>query len=246
MKIKNKVVLITGAAKRVGRQIALTLAEKGAHIAVHYNRSQPEAQALVRLLESRFKVKAAAFQAELFNNVPAVQQLVKNVVSHFGALHVLVNSASIYKKSGWEDSSEEDWDRNLDTNLKTPFFLSQEAARQMKKQGEGKIINLCDWSGLRPYPDYIPYCISKSGLIYLTHALAKALAPEIQVNAILPGPILLPENFSEKTKKAIIRATPLKRIGSPQDVANTVSFLIEGSDFITGALIPVDGGRLIA
>lgn len=245
MQIKGKTVLITGAAKRVGRQIALTLAERGADIAVHYNRSRSEAQALVRLIESRFKVKAAAFQTELFHNAPAVQTLVKDVVRHFGSLHVLVNSASIYEKSGW-DSSEEDWDRHLDTNLKTPFFLSQEAARQMKKQGEGKIINLCDWSGLRPYADYIPYCVSKSGLIYLTHALAKALAPEIQVNAVLPGPILLPENFSQKAREAVIRATPLKRIGNPQDVANTVLFLIEGSDFITGALIPVDGGRLIA
>jgi NAD(P)-dependent dehydrogenase (short-subunit alcohol dehydrogenase family) len=113
------------------------------------------------------------------------------------------------------------------------------------KEG-GQIINIADWAGLRPYPDFIPYCVSKAGLLCLNTALAKALAPKIRVNAILPGPILLPEGSSTRFKRAVIRATPLKRIGSPQDIVQAVAFLIESGSFVTGAQIPVDGGRLIA
>ncbi|HYY16400.1 MAG TPA: SDR family oxidoreductase, partial [Gammaproteobacteria bacterium] len=112
--------------------------------------------------------------------------------------------------------------------------------------GSGKIINLADWAGFRPYQDYIPYCVAKAGIIALTKALAKTLAPNIQVNAVAPGPVMLPEDFTDREREAVMRATPLKRLGSPMDVARTVVFLVEGSDFITGAIIMVDGGRLIA
>jgi NAD(P)-dependent dehydrogenase (short-subunit alcohol dehydrogenase family) len=116
----------------------------------------------------------------------------------------------------------------------------------MLKRKEGKIINIADWSGIRPYKNYIPYCVSKAGVIALTKALAKTLAPYIQVNCILPGPIILPEDFSEEEKQSIIKSIPLKKIGSPDDIASTVVFLIEGSDFITGGMYAVDGGRLIS
>jgi NAD(P)-dependent dehydrogenase (short-subunit alcohol dehydrogenase family) len=116
----------------------------------------------------------------------------------------------------------------------------------MLKAGAGKIINLADWAAFRPYKDYLPYCVAKAGVIALTKALAQTLAPTIQVNAIAPGPVLLAEDFDDSIRQAVIRATPLKRIGAPEDIAQTVVFLVEGSDFITGATIVVDGGRLIA
>jgi NAD(P)-dependent dehydrogenase (short-subunit alcohol dehydrogenase family) len=128
--------------------------------------------------------------------------------------------------------------------LRAPFFLAQEIVPWMKEGGQ--IINIADWAGIRPYPDFIAYCVSKAGLLCLNTVLAKALAPKIRVNAILPGPILLPEKSSPKFKRAVIAATPLKKIGSPQDIVQAVAFLIESGSFVTGAQIPVDGGRLIA
>jgi NAD(P)-dependent dehydrogenase (short-subunit alcohol dehydrogenase family) len=124
--------------------------------------------------------------------------------------------------------------------------MCKRVGEEMLKAGSGKIINLADWAGFRPYQDYIPYCVAKAGVIALTNALAKTLAPNIQVNAVAPGPVMLPEDFSDREREAVIRATPLKRLGSPRDVAQTVVFLVEGSDFITGTTIMVDGGRLIA
>ena len=130
-------------------------------------------------------------------------------------------------------------------NARTVFFLCQAAAPYMRKGG-GKIINIADWAALRPYADYIPYCVSKAGLLCLNTALAKQLAPEIQVNAIMPGPVLLPEGCTPRMRKAVERATPLRRLGTPEDIAEAALFLIESGDFITGAALPVDGGRLIA
>lgn len=243
MQIANRVALVTGAARRVGRQIALTLAQKGCHIVVHFNRSGAEARALARELEGKYRVRAAAFRAEL-SDVAQVKALAAGALRHFGRLDVLVNSASVYERTPFGRTSEADWDRHLDANLKGPFFLAQEVGRIMRRRGAGKIVNIADWAGIRPYAGFIPYCVSKAGLITLTHALAKALAPEVQVNAVLPGPVLLPPDVTAKETKAIIQATLVKRLGSPKDVAAAVAYLIE-SDFVTGAALPVDGGRLI-
>ncbi|MBI4055931.1 MAG: SDR family oxidoreductase [Elusimicrobia bacterium] len=245
MHISDSVVLITGAARRVGRVIALTLASKGAKIAIHYNFSGSEAKALARELSGKYGTQAVPFQADL-NRTAQIQRLASQVLKKFGSVDVLVNSASIYNKTPFGTITEKEWESHLDINLKAPFFLSQAIGKAMQKKGRGKIINLCDWSGLRPYSGYIPYCISKGGLITLTYALAKALAPQVQVNAILPGPVLLPEQFNSSQRRAIQEATLLKKLGSPKDIANAVAFFIEGSDFITGATLPVDGGRLIA
>ncbi len=217
----------------------------GAKIAIHYNRSRSEAQRLAEEVRDSFGREAGLFKADLAN-VRDVQRMAQAVVKQFKTVHVLVNNASLYEKTPFGETTLADWDSHLDVNLRAPFFLSQAIGPVMKEHGEGKILNVADWAGERPYADYIPYCVSKAGLLCLNTALAKALAPEVQVNAVLPGPVLLPENFSPKARKAVIEATLLKRLGSPEDVAQAVLFLLEGSDFITGAAVTVDGGRLIA
>lgn len=245
MRLQGKVVLITGAARRVGRVLATTLAQRGARLAIHYNRSRGEAQRLADELREGYGREPLLLKADL-GDARATARLADACARHFGSIHVLINNASLYEKSVFGSTSVKEWDDHLDVNARAPFFLSQAVAPYMKKQGEGKIINIADWSGLRPYADYIPYCVSKAALLCLNTALAKALAPEIQVNAVMPGPVLLPENYTPRQAAAIKKATLLKRLGSPDDVAKAVLYLIESADFVTGAALPVDGGRLIA
>ena len=238
-------MLITGAARRVGKALAMAFGARGAKIAIHYNKSRKEAQRLADDITDGFGRDAVLFKADL-SDARQTRRLGEAVGKHFGDLHVLVNNASLYEKTLFEDTTVGDWNKHLDVNLRAPFILSQAVAPLMRKSGGGKIINLADWAALRPYADYIPYCVSKAGLLCLNTALAKELAPDIQVNAIMPGPVLLPENTSRRTREAIIKATLVKRLGSPEDIAAAALFLIESGDFITGASIPVDGGRLVA
>ena len=141
--------------------------------------------------------------------------------------------------------TERDWDANLDTNLKAPFFLSKFAAAAMRQQGAGKIVNLGDWAGIRPYKDYLPYSVSKSGLIGLTKALAKELAPEVQVNCIALGMVMPPENYTKEEVERLVNRTLTKKMGTPEDVARAVIFFCE-TDFATGAILPLEGGRLLS
>jgi NAD(P)-dependent dehydrogenase (short-subunit alcohol dehydrogenase family) len=161
---------------------------------------------------------------------------------HFGRIDILINNAAAYFKTPLLNATEEDWDRLIDVNLKAPFFCAKLAAGYMKEQGSGQIINISDVAAYNPWVDYLPYCISKAGVATLTRGLAKELAPEIQVNAVAPGTVLMSEDASEDYTSAIRERTLLKRIGQPRDIANTILFLLEGSDYITGAVIPVDGG----
>lgn len=245
MKLKGKTAFVTGAAKRVGREIALGLADRGANIVVHYNTSAADARRTVAEIKAR-GVDAIAVKA---NQAKAaeVRAAVAKALKHFGLVEILVNSAAVYRKTPFDKLGEKDWDYHIDANLKGPFLLALELGRHMKRRGiAGKIINFADWAAIRPYANYLPYCVSKAGVICLTRSLAKALGPKIQVNAIAPGPVLLPPDFSAKERREVIKATLVKRIGSPQDIVNAVIFLIEGSDFITGHTLVVDGGRLIA
>jgi pteridine reductase len=244
MELRGKTALVTGGALRVGRAIALALAERGAHVAINYNRSAKPAERTVKEIEA-FGVRAFAVRCDIAH-VDQVEEMIQFVVSEFGTLDVLVNNAAVYEKTPLDKVTDRDWDHHLDINLKGSFFCAKYAGQQMLKQGRGKIINFADWAGVRPYADYLPYCISKAGVIAMTQGLAKSLAPNVQVNCIAPGPILLPADFTPEEAQKVINATPLKRIGSPKDVAATVVFLVEGSDFITGAMIAVDGGRMIA
>jgi pteridine reductase len=240
----GKIALVTGAARRVGKAIALALADRGAHVVITYNSSGAEALATLGEIEAR-GVQGLALQGNITRSGD-VDSMVRQVMERFGRIDILVNNASNYYKTPFKTLTEEQWDDLVGTNLKGTFLVCKRVGDEMLKTGAGKIINLADWAGFRPYKDYLPYCVAKAGVIALTTALAKTLAPQIQVNAVAPGPVLLPEDFSDTLRQAVVQATPLKRIGTPIDIAQTVVFLVEGSDFITGATIPVDGGRLIA
>jgi pteridine reductase len=243
--LEGKTALVTGAAKRVGREIALGLARHRANIVVHYNTSATDARRTVTEIMA-LGVDAIAVKANQ-SNAREVRAAVGKAIKHFGAIHVLVTSAAVYKKTPFDTLTERDWDLHIDANLKGPFLFALEVGRHMKRKGiAGKIINFADWAAIRPYANYLPYCVSKAGVICLTKSLAKALGPKVQVNAIAPGPVLLPPDLTEKEKQEVVNATVVKRLGSPQDIVNSVLFLIEGSDFITGHTLVVDGGRLIA
>ena len=243
MDLKDKVALVTGAGRRVGRAIALAFAERGAKVAVHYRSSANEAAAVVGDIQSRGGT-AEAFHANL-EKVADIDAMCAEVLAKFGRVDVLVNCASVFYRKPLEELTERDWDVNLDTNLKAPFFLSKAAGLQMRKLGAGKIVNIGDWAGVRPYANYLPYTVSKSGLIGLTRALAKALAPEVQVNCVALGPVMAPDEYHDAEIQRLVAGTLVKRLGSPDDVARAVLFLCEGTDFATGATLMLDGGRLL-
>ena len=242
MNIYGKVALITGSAKRIGREVALELARRGARIAIHYRSSRAEARdTLKSVLDAG--ADGAIFQAEL-TVAQSVQKMFDDVQASFEGLDILVNSASVFEPACADETTPEQWDRQLDTNAKAPFFVAQQAARLMLPRGGGKIINIADVAGEVIWPAYFPYSISKAALIAVNRGLAKAYAPRIQVNAIAPGPVLFPDDYSEEQKQAAVDRTLLKRAGAPADIVNAVVFLIE-NDYITGELIHVDGGRHI-
>lgn len=235
--LQDQVALVTGAAKRIGRCIALTLAAAGARVVVNYKTSEAEAQDTVRQIE-RQGGQARALQADLTR--PAdIQRLVGVAEEHFGGLDILVNNAGVFAPHPWDQIIEADWDRFQDVNLKAQFFAAQAVAPGMKRRGRGKIVNLASLGGLEPWPSFIPYCVSKAGVIMLTRCLARALAPEIQVNAVAPGTIQFP---GEEPDERYLRRAPLKRTGTADDIAQAVLFLCSRADFITGQVLVVDGG----
>jgi len=244
MELPGRWALVTGAARRVGRAIARELASRGMNVVVHYNTSEDEAAQVVRELQA-LGVQAFAVQADLAR-APDVRALAEAAEARSAGIAVLVNSASNYFRTPFDDLTEELWDASLDVNLKGPFLLSWHLGRAMRARGQGRIVNIADWAGERPYVGYLPYTVSKAGLVCLTKALAKELAPEVAVNAVAPGPVLPPEDMSDAEKQAIVRATPLGRLGRPEDVARCVRFLAEEAEFTTGAVFLVDGGRLVA
>lgn len=243
MDLKQKVALVTGAGRRVGRSIALALAERGASVAVHYRNSLAEAEAVVAEIASK-QGRAQTFRADL-EHVAEIEQMVADVLQAFGRLDVLVNSASIFGPKPLDQITERDWDANLDTNLKAPFFLSKFAGAAMRRQGAGKIVNLGDWAAMRPYKDYLPYSVSKSGLIGLTRALAKELAPEVQVNCIALGMVMPPAEYSKAEVDRLVSRSLTKKMGAPEDVARAVMFFCESTDYATGTTLTLDGGRLL-
>ncbi|OGR56747.1 MAG: hypothetical protein A3I11_03565 [Elusimicrobia bacterium RIFCSPLOWO2_02_FULL_39_32] len=243
MQLKNRVALVTGSAKRVGKTIALALAKRGANLIIHYKNSKKEAEKTVLEIK-KIGRKACALKADLASSQDCLQ-MVKEALAIFGRIDILVNSASVYEEARFGEIREELWDQHLNTNLKAPFFLSQAVSKGMLKNKSGKIINIIDSDIHKPYKHYLPYLVSKSGMAGLTYCLAKELAPYVQVNGISPGPVLLQKDWGPKIKAAILKVTPLKKIGSPEDIANAVLFCIEGTDFMTGAIIPIDGGQHI-
>jgi NAD(P)-dependent dehydrogenase (short-subunit alcohol dehydrogenase family) len=244
MELRNTWALVTGAAKRVGRTIALELADRGANVVVHYHSSRHDADETAAAIRAR-GVQAHTLQADL-SDAAAVRTLAHAAEAHTGGIGLLVNSASNYLRTPFDAIEDREWALSLDVNLRAPFLLASALGRAMRARGDGCIVNIVDWAAERPYRDYLPYCVSKAGLVALTKALARELAPTVRVNAVAPGPVLMPDDFTPDDVEAVRRATPLRRIGTPEDVARAIRFLAEEASFSTGAIVHVDGGRGIA
>ena len=240
MNMDGKVALITGSAKRIGREVALELGRRGARVAIHSRSAKREAEEVLKLIRESGG-DGAAFSAELTDMV-AVEEMFRDLQSTFGGLDILINSASIFSPSTAGEATPDEWDAQMNTNAKAPFLVAQQAARLMLRRGQGKIVNIADVAGEVIWTGHFTYSVSKAALIAVNRGLAKAYAPQIQVNAIAPGPVLFPDSYTDEQKKTAIERTLLKRAGSPQDIVNAVVFLIE-NDYITGELIHVDGGR---
>ncbi len=237
------VILITGAARRVGAGIARTLHAAGARVALHYRNSREAALLLAHALNATRHDSAIALAADLCDNA-AIPGLVSGVVRHFGRLDGLVNNASSFYPTPVGRIDEAAWQDLIGSNLKGPLFLAQAAAASLTQHG-GAIVNITDIHTERPLKGYAVYSSAKAGLAGLTRSLAIELAPGVRVNAVAPGAILWPEDdsFSPDERAQIVSCTPLQRLGSPEDIARTVQFLLFDAPFITGQIIHVDGGR---
>jgi 3-oxoacyl-[acyl-carrier protein] reductase/pteridine reductase len=232
--LAGRVVLITGAARRIGRGIALRLAEEGARVAIHYHRSEAEAR---RTAE---ECGGAALVRADFESVAEIGRMFAEVEERFGRLDGLVNNAARFTRRDPLEITEQDWDFIHSVNLKAVFFCCQNGARLMKKTGGGRIVNISSLGGIRPWAEHAHYCASKAGVIMLTRALAKAFAPEITVNSVAPGVIPF-EDIDERGKR-MIAATPARRGGTPAEVADAVVYFLKASNFVTGQTLAVDGG----
>ena len=242
--LENKIVLITGGAKRVGAAICRLLHAHGANLMIHYRNSVNEARALQSELNLKRANSVAIIQGDLLN-LATLPNLVEETVKHFGKLDVLINNASTYYPTEIGNINEANWNDLMGSNLKAPLFLSQAGAIELRKQ-QGCIINITDMHVERPKKGYIVYSVAKAGLVTLTKSLAHELSPEVRVNAVAPGPVMWPENnpqFDEVYRQRVISQTLLKRIGEPDDIAKAVKFLIQDAPFMTGQIIAVDGGR---
>ncbi len=240
MHIRDSVVLITGAAQRVGRGVALNLAAHGAHIGISYLLAEEPWAETVRDLEGH-GIQACAMQTDV-TRVDQVQALVNHTIQKLGHIDVLINNASVWLKKPVLEISEQEWDSALTINAKGPILMSQSVARHMLSRGTGLIINMTDLSAFQVWEGYAHHSASKAALVALTKSMALELAPKIRVNAIAPGTVLLPDQASEDKHAWAVDKSVLKRVGSPEDVARTVRYLIE-EDFATGGVYFVDGGR---
>ncbi len=242
MDITGKVALVTGGARRVGRSIALDLAEAGADVVVNYFRSAQEAERTVADIVALGR-RAIAVRADV-SLASDVDALVRRVADTFGRLDNLVNSASTFESAPLLAIDEAAWDRVLGVNLKGPFLLTRAAVPLLRGHGGGVVINIADLSAFQPWPNYAHHSVSKAGLVHLTRVLARALGPDIRVNAIAPGTVLPPDDSTAEDLRRQRERTVLMRLGSPEDVNRAVRFLIE-SDYVTGEVVVVDGGRML-
>lgn len=227
-------MLVTGAAKRIGRGIAIELSKRGFDVAIHYNESAREAADVAQLCGN-----APMFQADLAR-VDEIRRMFGEVRERFGPIDALVNNAARFTRFHPLDITEADWDFIHSVNLKATFFCCQEGARMMNERGAGRIVNISSLGGIRPWADHVHYCASKAGVIMMTKALAKALAPRITVNSVAPGVISF-DDIDRRTQK-MIDETPMKRSGTALEIAEAVHFFLTAPDFITGQIMAVDGG----
>ncbi len=244
--MQGKVVLITGGAKRVGAAICRRVHGAGANLMLHYRASGGEARLLQAELNHARPNSVALIQADLLETAK-LPSLVEQTLHTFGRLDYLVNNASSFFPTPIGEIELDNWNDLIGTNLQAPLFLAQAAAPALRKAG-GAIVNIADIHADRPLKSYVVYSIAKAGLIGLTRSLARELAPEVRVNAVAPGPVLWPddESFDELSRQRIISHTPLKREGTPEDIAGAVHYLLAEALYVTGQTINVDGGRNIA
>lgn len=238
MSLDGKRVLITGAARRVGRALALAVAAAGGDVIIHYSQSQPEAES-ARDEVLALGRQAVILQADLSDPHQAAG-LVSRCLEH-GPLFALVNNASVFEPLAWSNTSPDDWERHLRVNLTAPFLLSQAFARSLPAGATGRIVNMLDWRALRPGPDHLPYTVSKAALAALTKSLAAALAPQVTVNGLALGAILPPSDGA--AVNTILERVPARRWASLDEVAQALLFLLDGPAYLTGDIIYIDGGR---
>ncbi len=233
--LEGKIVLVTGAAKRIGRAIALRLAADGAQVAIHYGTSEKEARDVAELCNN-----APLFQANL-ESVPEIIRMFEHVEQRLGRLDGIVNNAARFTRFDPLEITEADWDFIHNVNLKATFFCCQRAAKLMRKNHNGgHIVNISSLGGIRPWADHVHYCASKAGVIMMTKALAKALAPEISVNSVAPG--VIPFGEWDERMEQMVRATPVQRPGTGDEIADAVAGFLRASKFVTGQILAVDGG----
>ena len=243
MDLRNRTVLVTGAGVRLGQAIAVSLGQRGMKVALHYHQSMEGAKKTLDLMGGDIK-QHGCFQADL-RQVSKIELLIQHIEEKLGQIDVLINNAADFFPTPLGEVSESEWDHLISLNLKAPFFLSQLVGTSMLKQGQGKIVNIADVAAERPWPQFLPYCASKAGLVSLTKGLAKALAPAVQVNAVAPGTMLPPHQISSFSQDLAVEKSLLKKMGRPDDIARAVTYFLE-NDFVTGTILPVDGGRMLA
>lgn len=234
MTLQGRVILVTGAAKRIGRGVALRLAREGARVAIHYFNSEAEARETAADCGG-----APIFRANL-ENVAEIESLFSDVTRHFGRLDGVVNNAARFTRRNPLEITESDWDFVHSVNLKATFFCCQQAAQRMLAGNGGRIVNISSLGGLRAWPEHAHYCASKAGVIHMTRALALAWAPKITVNSVAPG--VIPFGEPDERAKRLIAKTPAGRAGTADEIADAVVFFLTASDFITGQVLAVDGG----
>ena len=243
MDLNGKVALVTGGAKRLGKAIVHALAQRGCQLVVHYHTSQTEAQATVQELRTAGH-EAIALQADITQE-SEVESMVEQAVERFGRIDVLVNNAAIFYRTPIDTVTFDDWEQIINVNLTGTFLCAHKIGLRMRAWGWGHIINMADVAGQRPWADYIPYSVSKACVLTFSQGLAMELAPEVMVNAVVPGPVLFQDDTPEEVQQREIEKTLLKRAGTPEEVAKLIVFIAE-SDFSTGSVFSVDGGRSLA
>jgi pteridine reductase len=236
----RRVALVTGAARRVGRVLALALARRGFDIALHYHRSGDDARRTLADLEAA-GARAAAVAGDL-GDAGTCQRVVHDAAATFGRLDLLVNNASVFERRPLEEIDAADWDRVHAINVRAPFLLSRAAAPHLRR-AQGQIVNIADLSAFQPWPSYVHHSTSKAALVHLTRNLARALAPEVRVNCIAPGTVLPAEHDQDEASRAAGSRRLVEGEGTPEDVAGALLYLAE-SPFVTGSVLVVDGGRM--
>ena len=242
MELAGRVALVTGAGRRLGRAMAGALAGRGMTLALHHHASAAGAA------ELRDEIVAAGGRASCFaadlTDPRAARDLPRRVAAELGRLDLLVNSAAVMHRLRFEETTPEQYDAIFDLNLRSVFFCTQGAADALRAS-RCKVINMADLGGLQPWPGFAAHSVSKAGVVMLTKVLARALAPEVTVNAIAPGAVLVPDEYEAEERDRLARSTPLKRLGSPADAVAALLYLAESADFVTGDVLVVDGGRLL-